>query len=101
MTFRPDWSLTLEERIIVALTLALPKHIPGYPGATDEQLEAVADEVMREVEDENASLRRERDDALRVADIVRDLATPPISDADVERAVAEAKRVRQKIEGEH
>jgi len=57
-----------------------------------------------------ASLRRERDDALLAAQIVRDLATPPVSDADVERAVAEAKRVmedledakrvRQEIEGE-
>lgn len=44
-------------------------------------------------------LRRERDDALRVADIVRDLATPPISDADVEAAVAEARRVSPQITG--
>ena len=51
-----------------------------------------------ELEAENASLRRERDDALRAAWAVRDLATHPISDADVEAAVAEAKRVRQEID---
>lgn len=54
----------------------------------------------KRLEAEISSLRRERDDALRVAEIVRQLATPPISDADVERAVAEARRVRPQIEGE-
>lgn len=46
------------------------------------------------------AITKERDDALRAAWAVRDLATPPVSDEDVERAVAEAKRVRQEIKGE-
>lgn len=62
--------------------------------------EQMAWERVRELEAEIAALRRERDDALLAADIVKDLATPPISDADVERMIAEAKRVRQDIEGE-
>lgn len=62
--------------------------------------EQMAWERVRELESENAALRRERDDALRVAEIVRQLATPPISDEDVARAIDEAKRVRQEIEGE-
>lgn len=41
-----------------------------------------------------SALRCERDEALRAAEIVRDLATPPISDEHVERAIDEAKRVR-------
>lgn len=57
--------------------------------------EQMAWKRVRELESENAALRRERDDALLAADIVKDLATPPISDADVERAVAEARRVSQ------
>lgn len=64
------------------------------------RLLAGAAEHMKRLEAENAVLRRERDDALRAAWAVRDLATPPVSDEDVERAVAEAKRVRQEIEGE-
>lgn len=58
MTFKPDWTLTLEQRVTVALTLALPKHIPGYQGATDEQLEAVAREVLAEIAAENKALRQ-------------------------------------------
>lgn len=48
---------------------------------------------IAELEAEIASLRKERDEALQVAEIVRQLATTPISDADVARAVKEAKRV--------
>lgn len=66
-----------------------------------KELQAEVAEYMKRLESENAALRRERDDALLAADIVKDLATPPISDADVERMIAEAKRVRQEIEGEH
>lgn len=43
------------------------------------------------------AITKERDDALLAAQIVRDLATPPVSDEDVERAVAEARRVRPAI----
>ncbi len=46
------------------------------------------------------TIAKERDDALLAAQIVRDLATPPISDADVEKAMAEARRIREEIEDE-
>lgn len=54
-------------------------------------------ERVSELEAENAALRRERDDALRAAWAVRDLATTPISDEDVARAIEEAMRVRPAI----
>lgn len=44
--FKPDWELTPVEDMQVKLSLALYKHIPNWPGATDEQLEAVAREIM-------------------------------------------------------
>lgn len=44
--FEPNWSLSANEATQVALTLALTRHVPGWPGATDEQLEAVAREVL-------------------------------------------------------
>lgn len=63
-----------------------------------EQRDRDLEKRISELEEENRRLRRERDDAVRAAWAVRDLATPPISDADVERCIEEAKRVRQEIE---
>ncbi len=45
--FKPDWELEPAEKIQVALTIALAKHIPNWPGATDEQLEAVVRDLLR------------------------------------------------------
>ena len=39
--WKPDWKLEPREVLAVALSLALPK-VPGWSGATDEQLDAVA-----------------------------------------------------------
>lgn len=47
--FKPDWALSTVERVIVVLSLALPKHIPGWPGCTDEQMEAVATAVVADL----------------------------------------------------
>jgi len=47
--FCPDWTFSDLERAIVALTLALPKHVPGWPGCTDEQMELVAGAVIAEL----------------------------------------------------
>lgn len=46
-SFEPDWTLDPVERMSVNLTIALSKHIPGWPGATDEQLMAVAKDIMK------------------------------------------------------
>ena len=35
-----------EDVLQVALTLTLSKHVPGWPGATDEQLERVARDLI-------------------------------------------------------
>ena len=43
--FTPDWELDLAGKIAVALTLSLNTHIPCWPGATDEQLAAVAADI--------------------------------------------------------
>ena len=91
MTFTPDWKLTQEQRVVVALTLALSKHIPGYPGATDEQLEAVAREVLAkigriaELEAENKRLRHAIKNADRRLD---DIGNVPLGTASA--AIAEA-----------
>jgi hypothetical protein len=44
--FKPDWKLSPAEQMQVDLSLALTKHVPGWPGATDEQIEAVARQVI-------------------------------------------------------
>ena len=44
--FKPDWSLTENESAQVALSLALTRYVPGWPGATNEQLGAVASDVL-------------------------------------------------------
>lgn len=44
--FNPDWDLTPEQALAVVLSMALSRHVPGWPGATDEQLEAVARDVI-------------------------------------------------------
>ena len=44
--FNPDWKLSPVDQMQVDLSLALTKHVPGWPGATDEQLEAVAKYVI-------------------------------------------------------
>lgn len=43
--FNPDWQLSPKDSIAVTLSIALAKHIPGWPGATDEELAAVADAI--------------------------------------------------------
>lgn len=43
--FNPDWELTPIESLAVKLSMALARHIPDWPGATDEQLAAVAREI--------------------------------------------------------
>lgn len=41
-----DWVMSADDIVQTALTLALNKHIPGWPGATDEQLFEVAQAVI-------------------------------------------------------
>jgi hypothetical protein len=54
--FRPDYSLTPAEALTITLNLALNKHIPNWPGCTDEQLEAVAEEVIEHVKNERGNI---------------------------------------------
>ncbi len=44
--FKPDWELSPREVLAVALSLALNRSVPGWGGATDEQLDAVAGDVI-------------------------------------------------------
>ncbi len=44
--FKPDWSLAPRDVLSVALTLALHRSVPGWGGATDEQLDAVAGDII-------------------------------------------------------
>ena len=41
-----DWTVSAADLIAVTLSIALGQRVPGWPGATDEQLEAVANEVI-------------------------------------------------------
>lgn len=41
-----DWSVSAQMTVEVALGLALPKHIIGWPGATDDQISEVARDVL-------------------------------------------------------
>lgn len=42
--FEPDWyvKMTADEIITIGLSLLMHQHVPGWPGAEDEQLDAVA-----------------------------------------------------------
>lgn len=67
--FNPDWELNATESLAVALTISLAKHIPNWPGATDEQLAAVAVDIgTDEVHDlrDRLSLRKELKDLTRL-----------------------------------
>lgn len=44
--FTPDWILSPTETMAVKLSIALSRHVPNWPGATDEQLAAVAAEIL-------------------------------------------------------
>jgi hypothetical protein len=43
--FTPDWKLSQQDQLQVHLSIALAKHVPDWPGATDEQLAAVAGDL--------------------------------------------------------
>ena len=44
--FKPDWTLEPREVLAVALTLALSRSVPNWRGATDEQIDAVAGDLI-------------------------------------------------------
>ena len=64
--FNPDWLglMPPEDVLQVALTLTLSKHVPGWPGATDEQLERVARDLIDKC---SAAWMRARNSASRPA----------------------------------
>ena len=41
-----DWVVSADDLVQVHLSLALAKHVPGWAGATDEQLWEVAREIV-------------------------------------------------------
>lgn len=41
-----DWILSADDIVQVRLSVALSMHVPGWPGATDEQLYEVAKSVI-------------------------------------------------------
>lgn len=41
-----DWVVTADDLVQTQLSLSLSKHVPGWPGATDEQLWEVAREII-------------------------------------------------------
>jgi hypothetical protein len=49
--FTPDWKLSQQDQLQVHLSIALAKHVPGWPGCTDEQLGAVAADLLQTIDD--------------------------------------------------
>lgn len=43
--FEPDWDLLPEEKLANALSIALCRHMPEWPGTTDEVLSAITKEI--------------------------------------------------------
>lgn len=41
-----DWTVNAVDLIAVTLSIALAQRVPGWPGATDEQLDGVAHEII-------------------------------------------------------
>lgn len=50
--FNPDWKLEPDEAMAVTLSLSLNRHVPDWPGCTDEQLLAVARDVIEHAKNE-------------------------------------------------
>ena len=63
--FTPDWKLSQQDQLQVYLSIALAKHVPGWPGATDEQLAAVAGDlspvIAKAIDDEREECARKAD----------------------------------------
>jgi hypothetical protein len=68
--FTPDWKLSQQDQLQVHLSIALAKHIPGWPGATDEQLAAVAGDLVSGTEDYRGRIESALDFARQDADKV-------------------------------
>lgn len=45
-----DWTMSATDVCAVALSLALSRHVPGWSGADDEELERVARDVIAALE---------------------------------------------------
>ena len=52
-----DWTMSATERAQCALSIALSRHIPNWTGATDEQLAAVARDVITALDAESVEPR--------------------------------------------
>lgn len=84
--FNPDWTLTTIEHLQVWLSLALGQHVPEWPGATDEQLEAVATALSKNVISQ--ALRQVRLDALREAEnLIIEFAIDDASRRNLRKAI--------------
>jgi hypothetical protein len=103
--FKPDWTLSLKDNMVVKLTLALSAHLPDWPGATDEQLDAIAEDLT-ELVIEAVKQEREANKAIMFAhaEEVARLAADPSGEkqpgvAEVAKSVADTvKKVTAAIE---
>jgi len=50
--FKPNWELDQVSALSVQLSLSLHKLIPGWPGATDEQLAKLAEDIIAYFQDQ-------------------------------------------------
>jgi len=46
-----DWVVSADDVVQAQLSVSLSKHVPGWPGATDEQLFEVAQDIINALDD--------------------------------------------------
>lgn len=68
--------------------------------AVDKALVAEMNQEIERLRCRVAELERERDAACAAAEAMHRLVTPPISESDIEWAIAEARRIRPAIDAE-
>lgn len=50
-----DWVVGADDIVQVHLSLSLTKHVPGWPGASDDQLWAVAQDIINALDNTKRS----------------------------------------------
>lgn len=63
--FNPDYQLTPTQALAITLNLSLDKHVPRWPGCSDEQLDAVARDIIQHVKNECRALGLQKTTASR------------------------------------
>jgi hypothetical protein len=94
--FTPDWKLSQQDQLQVHLSIALAKHIPGWLGATDEQLAAVAGDLSPAIA---KAIDDEREACIQIAVAAQDRCSDEMNKYFAEGQDAKAEAYRLRLEG--